>query len=60
MDPRLGKYGFRLAMFITVTSAALLFIEPPGTAEYYITLFSLGIGLLFLASVWMLTRLLER
>ena len=42
---------FRIAIFITVVSAALLFFQQPGTGEYVITVASLVVGLLFVAII---------
>jgi hypothetical protein len=60
MDPKLGRYGFRIAVFLTLSAAALLLAVPAGTAEYYITLITLIIGLLFMAAVGVLVRFLGR
>lgn len=51
MNPELGQGWFRIAMFITVVSAALLLFEQPGTAEFVITVVTLAIGLLFIGLV---------
>ncbi len=42
---------FRIAVFITVVSAVLLFFQQPGSAEYVITVASLVVGLLFVAVI---------
>jgi hypothetical protein len=60
MDPNLGRYGFRIAMFLTLAAATLLLAVPRGTAEFYITIITLIIGLLFLATVGVLVRFLGR
>ena len=60
MDPKVGRYGFRIAMFLTLSAAALLLAVPSGTAEFYITIITLIIGLLFLATVGVLVRFLGR
>lgn len=59
MDPKLGRYAFRIAMFITLTAVGLLFVTPRGSAEFYISAFSLIIGLLFAATVGLLARLVR-
>lgn len=51
MHPELGQGWFRVAIFITLTSAVLLFFEQPGTAEFVITVTTLVIGLIFIAAV---------
>ena len=57
MGPELGQAWFRVAVFITLVSAALLFIITPGTAEFVITVASLVIGLVFVGvAVFMVKR----
>jgi hypothetical protein len=51
MNPELGLAWFRIAIFFTLTSGALLFLAMPGTAEFVITVTSLIIGLLFVAII---------
>ncbi len=47
---------FRIAVFLIVTSAALLFIVQPGTAEFIITVTTLVMGLLFAGVLAVLAR----
>ncbi len=54
MSPELGRAAFRLAVFIVVVALGLLLIVPRCTAEFVITLVSLGIGLVFSALVVLL------
>ena len=56
VDPELGKAAFRWALFIIVAAVAMLLFLPPGSAQYYVTLFTLAIGLAFLALVIFLVR----
>lgn len=56
MSPELGKGWFTVAVFIALTSACLLFIVPPNSAEFVITVTTLAIGLVFVALVVFLTR----
>lgn len=56
MSPELGKTWFRVAMFITVTAGLLLFFVTPGTAEFFITLFTLCIGLVFILIIAIIAR----
>jgi len=51
MSPELGQGWFRIAVFITLTSAVLLFFEQRGTAEFVITVTTLVIGLIFIVAV---------
>jgi hypothetical protein len=56
MNPELGQGWFRIAVFITLTSAVLLFFQQPGTAEFVITVTTLVIGLVFIAVVVIAVR----
>ena len=51
MNPELGQAWFRIALFITLVSAALLLIVQPGTAEFVMTVASLVVGLVFVGIV---------
>lgn len=52
--------GFRaalnMALFIVLTSAALIWFQTPGTAEFVVTVMSLVIGLIFLGVVILVIR----
>ncbi|MCS7220385.1 MAG: hypothetical protein RML36_00805 [Anaerolineae bacterium] len=60
MDPQIGRAGFRIAFYVTMVSAALLFFLRPGTAEFVVTALSLLVGLLFgaviVGIVWITAR----
>ncbi len=60
VDPELGKAATRLSLFIILLSGGMLFMLPQGTAQFYITVITLGIGLLFLTLVIALVRLFSR
>lgn len=60
VDPELGKAGFRWALFIIVAAGAMLLFLTPGSAQFYVTLFTLIIGLAFLALVIFLVRRYSR
>lgn len=51
MNPQTGLFAFRIAIFILLVSTGLLFVVQPGSAEFYITLLTLIIGLFFMALV---------
>lgn len=55
MTPHWGRSALRLACFITVTALLLLFLTSPGTAEFVVTVMTLGVGVVFLVVVivWM-------
>lgn len=50
------RAALTMAMFIVLVSAALIWIQTPGTAEYVITVMSLIIGLVFLGLVVLVIR----
>ncbi len=56
MTPELLKGFYRIAVFIWVVSIALLFVVKPDTAEYVVTLMSIGIGALLLVLVILTSR----
>ena len=56
MNPEAAQVWFRVAIFITLVSAALLFCKKPDTAEFVITVTSLVIGLMFIAIVVYVVR----
>lgn len=56
LSPELGQAAFRIALFITLVSAGLLFFQRPGTAEFVITVASLVVGLVFLVIVIVLVK----
>ncbi len=56
MNPEAGQAWFRIAMLITLVSAALLFIVQPGTAEFVVTVTTLVSGLLFIGLIAVLVR----
>jgi len=45
-----------VAFFITLMSALLLLVVQPGTAEFVITVFTLAIGLIFMAVIIIIAR----
>jgi hypothetical protein len=47
MSPEAGKAALSMALFIVIASGALLLIQPPGTAEFVVTVLSLIVGLVF-------------
>jgi len=56
VSPELGRTWFRVAFFITLMSALLLLVVKPGTAEFVITVFTLAIGLIFMAVIIIIAR----
>lgn len=56
MSPQVGRTWFRVAFFITLLSAGLLLLQKPGTAEFVITVVTLAIGLIFMATIVIIAR----
>jgi hypothetical protein len=56
MTPDTGKAFFRIAVFITLVSLALLPFLKPGTAEFVVDVLTLAVGLVAIAIVTILAR----
>jgi len=56
MSPEAGQLWFRVAIFITLTSLALLFFQQPGTAEFVVTVLALGVGIIMIALIAIIAR----
>jgi LPXTG-motif cell wall-anchored protein len=56
MNPEAGQSWFRIAMMITLTSAALVYFTEPDTAERVVSVITLLIGLLFIGIIVVLVR----
>lgn len=60
IDPRLGQTAFRIAFMMVGVSAVMLLVLAPGTAEYVISGITLFLGLVLMAVVFVLVRLVGR
>ncbi len=60
IDPELGKAALRLALFIILLAGAMLVFLAPGSPQFYITVFTLLIGLVFLSAIVFLVRRFSR
>jgi hypothetical protein len=56
MSPEAGQLWFRVAIFITLTSLALLFFQQSGTAEFVVTVLALGVGIVMIALIAIIAR----
>jgi hypothetical protein len=56
MNPETGRGFFRIAVFITLVSLALLPFLTPGTAEFVVDVLALIVGLVSIAVVFVLAR----
>ena len=56
MDPVLGRAAFHIGFYIAFVAGVLLLFLKKGTAEFVITQFTLGIGLIYLLIVVILVQ----
>ncbi|HOT93232.1 MAG TPA: hypothetical protein PLJ78_15465 [Anaerolineae bacterium] len=56
ISPQLGRAALRIAMFLVVTSLIPLPFVKPGSAEFVVTVITLGIGVGFGVMVFILVR----
>ncbi len=60
MSPEILRGFYRLAVFLSGASIVLLFLVPPDSAEFVVTIMSLGIGLtlllLIILTSWFINR----
>jgi hypothetical protein len=56
INPHLGRTAFRIAFMMVSVSAVLLFILSPGTAEYWVSVLTLILGLIFAGIIAILVR----
>ncbi len=59
MAPEIGQAGFRIAVFLILTAACLLFLLPSGTAEFYVTVLTLLVGFAFVGVIALMMRILR-
>jgi hypothetical protein len=60
MHPTLGQAGFRIGMFVLLSSGALLLVLDPGTAEHALMVFTFVLGLIFTLLVFIMVRIGQR
>lgn len=56
MNPEAGQAWFRIAVMITLVSAALSFLTKPDSAERVVSVITLVIGLVFIGVIVYLVR----
>lgn len=57
MNARTGKLAFGWAVFILILSGAMLFFQECGTGEFYITLATFVLAILFIGIIILAVRL---
>ena len=60
MTPNMLKVFYTIASFIIGTSLMLLFIVPPDSPEYFVTLLSICVGALLLLLVALTAKFINR
>jgi hypothetical protein len=60
ISPETGKLAFTWALLLIMLSLGLLFIEKRGSPEFFITIFTLFIGLVFLGVVVLAVKVIGR
>ena len=60
MSPNMLKVFFTMASFIIGTSLVLLFIVPPDSPEYFVTLMSICVGAILLFLVALTAKFINR
>jgi hypothetical protein len=56
ISPQLGRMIFRIAFYVTLVPAVLLFFLEPGSAEFVVAGITLLIGLVFILLIALLVR----
>jgi hypothetical protein len=56
LSPQLGQAAFRIATFLFVVSLGLLLFVKPGSAEFVVTVITLGIGIVLGTTIAVLVR----
>jgi hypothetical protein len=58
INPQLGRTAFRIAFMMIAVSGIMLFVLSPGTAEYWVSVLTLILGLVFAGMIAILVRVL--
>jgi hypothetical protein len=60
MDSALGQAGFRIGMFVALTSGILLLVLERESAEYVLMVATFGCSVVFLLTLTLLIRFLSK
>ena len=60
MTPQFGQAAFRIAFYIAASAVVLLLFLPKGSAEFSVTVLTLGVGLTFIGVIVILLRYVSR
>ena len=58
ISPQLGRMAFRIAFMMVAVSTVMILVVAPGTAEYWISVLTLILGLAFAGIIFALVRFL--
>jgi hypothetical protein len=56
IGPQIGQLAFRVAFMMASISAIMIFILTPGSAEYWISVITLILGIAFMGVIFLLVR----
>ena len=59
IGPQLGRAAFRIAFMMVAVSLILLFVLAPGSAEYWVSVLTLILGLVFAGVIFFLVRMTQ-
>jgi hypothetical protein len=56
ISPQIGQIAFRIAFMMVGVSLVLIFILTPGSAEYWVSVLTLAMGVVFMGIIFLLVR----
>ena len=59
ISPQMGRAAFRIAFVMVALSIILVFVLTPGSAEYWVSVLTLVLGLLFMGIIFVLVRVIR-
>jgi hypothetical protein len=59
ISPQMGRAAFRIAFVMVALSIILIFVLTPGSAEYWVSVLTLVLGVLFMGIIFVLVRVIR-
>jgi len=59
ISPQMGRAAFRIAFVMVALSIILVFVLTPGSAEYWVSVLTLVLGVLFMGIIFVLVRVIR-
>jgi hypothetical protein len=59
ISPQVGRAAFRIAFMMVTLSIVLILVLTPGSAEYWVSVLTLILGLFFTGIVFVLVRVIR-